>query len=358
MGPVMPYPGPYAFPVEGGPHGVGGVEPCCGEETCHPSCHGFGRYGGAGDFPVGDGTAHWRVRVEPIFLNFGLPAEPRELSFDAAGDPVAIRNLDFDNELNVRLSIETRLENDHSLEFVFLGFVHWADALTITDQFGTLQSVFQLLDGSPAVPFDDALEHDIAYTSDLCNFEFNYWMPIFQSSRFQSSFMVGGRFLHIEEDFIYRAVDIIGVNTVTGVAATNTTNDILAGQIGLMCWAPVNDLMSLRFDGKVGSGYNLGEQETDITVVSAGPQNLDYSESADTSKGAFFAELQGLIIGQINCNLACYVGYQVLWVDELVLAPEQFNPVFPTAAGGRPVIINDRGNRSYHGLVTGVEVTW
>jgi hypothetical protein len=126
-----------------------------------------------------------------------------------------------------------------------------------------------------------------------------------------------------------------------------------------MSWVPLNRRVSARVDAKAGAGYNIAEQETDI-VVAGSPvagDNFVYNESADSNKGAFLAELSGVVITQINCNLALYAGYQALWLDELVLAPEQFNPIFPTG-GTRTVLIDDTGHRLYHGVIGGLEITW
>ena len=64
-----------------------------------------------------------------------------------------------------------------------------------------------------------------------------------------------------------------------------------------------------------------------------------------------------MLTWQLNCYVALYAGYQALWLDELALAPENFNSTFPTN-GFRPLLIEDNGKRVYHGALAGLEITW
>jgi hypothetical protein len=320
MAPVMPYP-----PMMDG-CGCGGDGECCP-----------------------DGTPHWRARVEAVYLTFTLPDEP-VLTTNAAGeDALGVGTLAFDYEFNGRVAIEARLPCDHSIEAVFMGFVHWSDSAAVTDP-GGLQSAYQTLDGLDVPAYDNALLQEIGHNSELFTFEVNYWLPIMNSPTVQLSIMTGGRYLRIDEDFVYSSLD---VNDAVGVTDINALNNIAVLQMGAMGWAPLNRRVSIRLDAKAGTAYNIAEQSTSITVTGL----PNYSERVTTNKGAFLAETSGLIMTQLNCNVALYLGYQALYLDELVLASEQFNHVFPTD-GFRPALINDTGHRLYHGAFGGVEVTW
>jgi hypothetical protein len=362
MAPVMPYPPP----MDGGyccGDGRGGA-PCgcfgrhggCGEDACHGrccegACEHFGRGGGCGEgfCEGGDGTPHWRGRVEAVYLTFTLPDEPI-LADNANGEAaLGVANLLFDYEFNGRIAVEGRLPCDHSLEVVFMGFVHWADKASATDPAG-LQSIYQTLDGLNAVAYDNALLQEIAYSSEFYTFEANYWLPIMNSPSIQLSFMSGARYLRIDEDFVYTSLDANGLSGRTDI---NALNNIGALQMGAMCWAPLNRRVSIRIDAKAGTAYNVAQQTTAIAVTGF----PNYNEKEKTNKGVLLAETSGVIMTQLNCHVGIYVGYQALYLDELVLAPEQFNPVFPTA-GFRPVTINDTGHRLYHGAMAGVEITW
>jgi hypothetical protein len=344
------------MPYGGAPYGDG----CCGggDECC--GCDAFGRHGGCGCGDCGcegDGTPHWRAHFEALYMNFDLPGQPAVLTTNAAGNPLLdIGGLDFDYELAGRLTLEARLCGDHSVELSFLGMPRWTDSASVV---GAVSSVYQQLNGAAVVPYDNGNQQDISYRSDFFNVECNYWMPIINHRLFQASCMIGGRYLRVDEQFVYTGIDVIAGNTVVGVTDINAANDLFATQVGMMCWVPLSRKVSAKLDAKVGAAYNFAEQSTSITVQGSNvaAQNITYLENPESNKGAFLADLSGVVVTQINCNLAFYVGYQALWLDELVLAPEQFNSIFPTN-GARPVLIDDTGHRLYHGAIAGLEVTW
>jgi hypothetical protein len=357
MPPVMPYPPPLGG---NGCLPCGGCgDPSCCDEGCCGGCPTFGRYGGCEEeccCGEPDGTAHWRARVETVLLTFKLPDQPQVLSTGSLNDTAGIRNLDFDRELNVRLSLEAKLPCDQSLEIVFLGFVDWSATEAVVDP-ATLTSPYQTFTAGTVVPYDGASEHDYAYRSRLLTCEFNYWMPGIKHSLFQSSCVVGVRYLRIEEDFDYDAFGTFLGNAISGSTHINAENNIAAVQLGGMAWVPVARQVSVRFDGKAGAGYNFASQTTDIATLGNPAGDTAYSEHAASNQGAYFAEVSTVFTWQLNCYVALYAGYQALWMDRLVLAPENFNSTFPTD-GFRPVLIDDTGNRFYHGVLGGLEVTW
>jgi hypothetical protein len=359
MPPVMPYP-PAPSGEDGGCVTCGCCEPSHGDACCCGGCPTFGRYGGCHDeaccCPVGDGSAHWRARIEPLLLTFDLPKQPAALTVNGFGDLGGIQNMDFDMEFMVRLSLEGKLPNGHSLEAVLLPFLSWSDNHSAVDP-ALLQSAYQTFNGLAVVPYDNANQHDYAYRSNITNFEFNYWAPGPQHRLVHTSLMFGGRYIHVGEEFDYNALAVVGGANVFGTTNIEAENHLFALQLGLMAWVPIAKHVSVRFDGKWGTAYNFGSQETAINTFNDPVADVVYSEEADSSKGAFLGELSVVFAWQINCSLAVYGGYQGLWLDELVLAPENFNSTFPTA-GFRPVLIDDTSSRLYHGVLGGVEITW
>lgn len=355
MPPVMAYPPP--------PQGDGVPCGCCGPsccvECCDEYCPAFGRLGGCHCDAAccGDGSAHWRARFESVLWTFDLPDQPAILTTTGNNDTAGINSLDFDREFGLRLSLEGKLPGDGSVELVFLGFLSWEDNVAIADPTGTLTSPYQTLNGLGVVPYDNAVLHEYDYTSDLWSFEANCWAPGPCWGPCRSSVMIGFRYVQVDEEFLYNATDVIGGVNVLGATRIEAANHIPFLQLGAMGWVPIARRVSLRFDGKLGAGYNFAGQDTDIATAGNPAGDVAYSESADTNKGAFLIEAGAIVAWQINCYVAVYGGYQILWLDELVLAPDNFNATFPTG-GFRPVLIEDTADRLYEGLVGGLEVTW
>jgi hypothetical protein len=358
MPPVMPYPPPLAgdggMPCGGCCDGGCGGEACCG-------CPTFGRYGGCPDdecccCPVGDGTAHWRARIEPVLLTFRLPKQPSILSTTNLNGTAGIGNLDFDNELSVRLSLEAKLPDGSSLETVFLPYIDWSDSESLVNANG-FASPYQTFLGAVVIPYDGATQHDYSYTSRLSTWELNYWRPLVKHSLFQSATMIGTRYMCVEEDFGYNALGIFAGNTISGTTNINAENHMAFIQVGMTGWFPLARQVSVRSDAKAAAGYNFGSQTTDIATAGNPAGDTVYSEEAESDAGTYMAELSTVISWQVNCYCALYAGYQAMWLEQLVLAPENFNSTFPTN-GFRPVLIDNTGHRLYHGVIGGLEITW
>jgi hypothetical protein len=60
---------------------------------------------------------------------------------------------------------------------------------------------------------------------------------------------------------------------------------------------------------------------------------------------------------QLTSHLAVRAGYQMLWVDGLAVAVEQFNPNLAELTLG-PARLNDNGTLVYHGPHLGMVLTW
>ena len=343
----------------GSPPGLdcGGCGECADCDAHFDERCGFGRYGHGrrGRHVIGGATNQgWRLRVEAVLMDLKETAEPEQTSTIAGMTQMGIGNLDFDYELSPCFTLERRVGEDNGIEFVLFGFQHWNDSAVLTNAGGNINSPYQTLTSTNVPAYDGANSHAIAYSSELFNLEFNYWSPIFSCQYFQASCMWGFRYIRIEEHFDYSAND----GTNLGFTAIEATNNMGGGQFGIMLWAPINHRVSVRFDGKSGIFYNLAQQETTINVINGPLANrVNYRENPKSSLGAFAAELSIEIVTQITDNASLYFGYQVMWIDQLVLAPENFSTIFPSG-GTRPVVIDDTGRRLYHGAMGGVELIW
>ena len=51
-------------------------------------------------------------------------------------------------------------------------------------------------------------------------------------------------------------------------------------------------------------------------------------------------------------------GYQIILLDGVALAAENFNSVPPFVGSGRPAVLVDNGEALYHGFTAGAEWSW
>lgn len=335
-------------------HGCGYVG--CGPEGCghhgRACCDGCGR---AHEDCCCRPSHGWRVRLEALYWQRDRGAFVSYSTAGINGPSVLDRDvMELDYELGTRASVEFCTHHGQSVEVLYFGAQHWQDTVDLYRP-NTLYSPYAFV-ANPAlnVPgYDAALRHTLGFSSELHNAEVNYWIPLHFMRRLHVAFVLGTRWMHLDEEFLFEGF------TTTDASSTFTVarNDLIGGHLGFMAMLPVNCCMSLRFDGRVGGFTNLARQRTHIRTfdIATATQTLDYEEFIRSDHGAFVG--QGSLVANyhLSCHITLYAGYEVMWVDGLVLAPEQFNPQFPPQ---REVRINNNGDVLYHGALAGVEVTW
>jgi hypothetical protein len=194
---------------------------------------------------------------------------------------------------------------------------------------------------------------EYSYTSKLQTIELNL------RKKFSSfDLLLGFRYAdfreRLEADFTY-------TNFVQTQAWGPEFNNLYGFQGGTEAtlWQSANGKLRIDACGKAGIYYN---QMT--THLGLPPLNgLGYlpTISAEASKTAFLGELGFNAAYQINSHLALRAGYQLLWLSGVATAGRQV-PMVGSGNGstGTPFELQIDGNSSvfYHGLNTGLEVTW
>jgi hypothetical protein len=295
------------------------------------------------------------VRAEALYWQRDRGAFVTYSTAGVNGPSVLDRDvMELDYELGTRASVEFSTHCGQSVEVLYFGAQHWQDTVDLYRP-NTLYSPYALVaNPSVNVPgYDGAFRHTLGFSSELHNAEVNYWIPLHLMRRVHLAFVVGTRWMHLDEEFLFEGF------TTTDASSTFTVarNDLIGAHIGFMALLPVDCRMSVRFDGRAGGFTNLARQRTHITTfdVTTATQTLDYEEFIRSDHGAFVGQGSLVVDYRLTCHVALYAGYEVMWVDGLVLAPEQFNPQFPTQ---REVRINNNGDVLYHGALAGVEITW
>ena len=117
----------------------------------------------------------------------------------------------------------------------------------------------------------------------------------------------------------------------------------------------------MRFGSEVKFGlynnhYVLTNQIT-TTPPNTTPPTL-FEEIKD-DKVAFLTEASVDLVADILPSLSLRAGYEVLFMDSLVLAGENFNQTSPYGNQGlREPFVNDDGEMFYHGGHVGIEYIW
>jgi hypothetical protein len=189
------------------------------------------------------------------------------------------------------------------------------------------------------------------YNSMMNNFEANVrWWPIDRLS-----ILAGFRYLMLNEDLTIEQNIGPGLNIATHDIETDNT--LLGGQVGLE--GTILRFTDAFFQGdefSIGGwakgGYFNNHIKTDISITQlAGPT---FSGSGSDNKGTFLCEGAVNVGYKITRNVAVDMRYQVLWIQNAGLAPEQVthsDPFNGTASAKSQSVL-------YHGPWLGIVLTF
>lgn len=152
------------------------------------------------------------------------------------------------------------------------------------------------------------------------------------------TFITGFRYMQLDENFqssIFNAGP-------PAIYNTSTSNDLIGGQIGVDTWLVEIGRLSVDLTSKFGMYYNTAIQNTSL---SSGAVSFNAS---DKDKGpAFIGEVELASVLEVTDNISIRLGYMLMWVESVALAPEQVVATNFTAGSG----IDASGGAFYHGAL-------
>jgi hypothetical protein len=135
----------------------------------------------------------------------------------------------------------------------------------------------------------------------------------------------------------------------------DTTNNLTGGQLGGDLWICL--LPGLRLGAEAKGGVYCNHINVNTTVgVNTGPPT--FLEQQIDDEVAFIAEASFTMTYRINYQWTARAGYQFLYLDQIALAPENFNTTPPFAGTTRVPFIDEDGDVFYHGYFAGLEFMW
>lgn len=160
----------------------------------------------------------------------------------------------------------------------------------------------------------------------------------------------GLRYLNVNEDFAITAVDL---QESTSVYDINTNNNLFGGQIGNRVRRSCGR-WSWEGTGKLGLFGNAAEQHSD-PIVDFPNFVIRPGRTESTGNLAFVGDFNLTAIYQITNVWGARLGYNVIWIEGVALAPDQLDFTnTPTSGSG----ISTDGGIFLHGINAGVEARW
>jgi len=134
---------------------------------------------------------------------------------------------------------------------------------------------------------------------------------------------------------------------------TSTTNNLYGVQIGAD--AKLLEFGHFSVDGTIKTGLfdNNAEQSTGVSM-----KKMVFPSQAATNHAAFVAEADVQLKYQVNKELALKVGYKVLWLDGVALAPGQIKETSTTQSSVRALGVNCASGVLFQGATAGLEYSF
>ncbi len=371
--------GPGGPGMGGGPGMMGGGD----MQGCPPDGMGGGgpgRHGLLGDIlgiigPYPDGgcaAPRW------YDFDFGVMSLKRndsgrnvDFASQGVGGPIVLSSddLDFQEATSFKFSAMMQWGPGSNLEFTYFGLFGWSETAQVADANSLLFSPYSNFGQTPLNGFaetDAANLATINYYSTFNNYEINFrqrWQS--PNCRYQGSWLFGFRYFQLDEDFNYvtRVDGALPADPDIFTRTNVNTNNSLSGlQIGGDLWICLLPGLRIGGEGKFAVLGNHSNVDTTISVTGNG-NPVTFTDGTVVGDVAFLGDLAAYVTYRLNYNWTLKVGYQVLYVNGVSLAAENFNPQAPNFFNPGPVAarqpLSDRdGTVFYHGITASLEYMW
>ncbi|HEX3598693.1 MAG TPA: BBP7 family outer membrane beta-barrel protein [Lacipirellulaceae bacterium] len=367
------------------PMGCGGTDPPVGYDLMNDA-------GTEGDLTDQRGPHYFDVRAEGVWLH-------RDKSFgdnvDFVGRNLSSTPLLSSNELDIKDQVGFRVLGRYDIcplavvEFGYTGIFDFSDSATITDPIpGNLFSLFSrpapetgqfgstpvnvALPGGP-LPFTErTIRDEISLKSDLQTAEISYrryWLG--WSPRISGTLLAGFRYTKVDETFQF---DTLGTPNVDPTFAnpafqykTDAVNNLAGFQAGGDAWISLMQGLRVGAEGKAGIYDNHYDLTTHIRDGNVGSlTDVITPDEFSKDKPAFIGEASLDMVADITPSISLRVGYEILFLDSLVLAGDNFNQTSPfgnqmdanSVVIPRVPFVHDNDTLFYTGAHAGIEYTW
>jgi hypothetical protein len=269
-------------------------------------------------------------------------------------------------EAGAHLVVGRSLGAWYRVEAVYWGGYASSDSAAVRNfdenEFGGVGNLFSVLSdfGNPPIvglDYNDLVRID--YTSRLQGGELNVRRRMTKcASPLEVSFLVGARYMRIEESFDYRTESaeppVLGSINQVGV---QTDNDMFGAQVGLLSQWLAGPRCWIDFELKGGIFNNLATLDSDYRNTDENGATSVVLGSDEATKTAWMLELSLMLNHQFTRHLTFRVGYYAMWLSGVALGPDNLTANADVFGLG-PVLVDDAGRAVFHGPGIGLVGAW
>lgn len=279
----------------------------------------------------------WYAKAELLALY-------RDVDNDVTVNPIGpladvdLSTADFRTDFSpgVRATIGRTLGTWYRIEGSYFGSYSWDD------------TAFDVVDGA-----------SIDFESTLHSGELNLRRRVLmRPGQYEASFLVGGRYLDIDETFGYEADFVAPLQGLGGNSQiVQTDNSMYGVQVGMLSQFLMQPKCWIDFDMKGGIFTNRATLERTYTVTADTGAILGSATSLDEiDRTSFAGELSLQFNYQFAPSWTFFAGYNALWVTGLAIAAENYDNSIPVLTSGA-ASIDHSGEVVYHGPNIGLVFT-
>jgi hypothetical protein len=363
------------------PMGAGGTDPPVGYDLMND-------VGVEGNLVDQRGPHYFDIRAEAVFLHRDKSFEHNvDFTSQNFGNTVVLSSSQLDIEgPNAGFRVMGRYDICplSVVEFGYMGSFDWSDSASVTSANNNLFSLFSrpapetgAFGSSPAFPVpvttpggpspftERATTQSIELSSDLQTAEISYrryWLGY--TPRVSGTLLGGFRYTKVNEEFVFASQGSEPLpNTTLPLASLEYNEDCennLAGfQMGGDIWVSLFQGLRIGTEGKVGIYDNHSSLTNRITTNPTDVQPPSSFEQFKDDHAAFIGEGSFDVVADVLPSLSIRAGYELLFLNELVLAGDNFNQTSPYGNQGQRVPFMDMsGELFYHGGHIGLEYAW
>jgi hypothetical protein len=295
-------------------------------------------------------------REETVFARRGL----------LGTGPTMLSSQDFNYPLDAggNFLIGHRFTDKLAFEASYLGSFEWGDQVFVRNDtpnilggFGNLSSPFTGFGNPPiqGVDFNNFVYAETTANLESLELNLRYRPIMVPYGPFDVSFLLGFRYLHIDETLYYQTEsDFPAPGGAVNILDIATDNDLVGVQIGLTGHTLIYPCFWIDTDLKGGMYNNYARQRTVYEFEENG-QTGSFLTTRGVDDTAFSGDVR--IVGnyQILPRLTVRLGYQATWVTGIATGVSNFETNLDTLTLG-PGRIRATDTNVYHGPLLGL--TW
>jgi hypothetical protein len=208
--------------------------------------------------------------------------------------------------------------------------------------------------------------HTISAESSLQTAEISYrryWLG--HIPRISGTLLAGFRYTRLDDDFQFATqgsepATAFPMGPNAALEYDEECENNLAGfQAGGDLWICLTQGLRFGTEAKVGIYNNHYVLTNQITTTPPNTTPPTLFEEIRDDKVAFLTEFNIDLVADVLPSVSVRIGYELLFMNSLVLAGDNFNQTSPYGnQGPREPFVNDDGELFYHGGHAGIEYIW